>query len=116
MPFLTHLLLPLFNGFGRRKTSTRIEVRRPAPTMPAGIPAGRHAIPAGPASATTVTRPRTADRHIRLPLQPLRVVRILEIGAKAPHGGRMRISGRMADVCAELDRLAEREAALAAGI
>ena len=43
---------------------------------------------------------------------PLRVVRILDAGL-APQGpGRMVISGRMADVCAELDRLASREALL----
>ncbi|RYG30510.1 MAG: hypothetical protein EON93_14690 [Burkholderiales bacterium] len=41
------------------------------------------------------------------PARPLRVVRVVE-----PHdrgAGRMVISGRMADVCAELDRLAELE-------
>ena len=45
--------------------------------------------------------------------KPLRVVRVLD--AEQSHGsvGRMVISGRMADVCAELDRLAAREAALA---
>lgn len=43
---------------------------------------------------------------------PLRVVRVVEGEATGtPAGGRMRISGRMADVCAELERLAEREAA-----
>jgi hypothetical protein len=38
--------------------------------------------------------------------KPLRIVRILEIGQAPAHVGRMVISGRMADVCAELDRLA----------
>jgi len=43
---------------------------------------------------------------------PLRVVRLIENEASGvAAGGRMRISGRMADVCAELERLAEREAA-----
>ncbi len=38
--------------------------------------------------------------------RPLRVVRVVE-GVQTPaHAGRMVISGRMADVCAELDRLA----------
>lgn len=41
----------------------------------------------------------------------LRVVRVLESGEPRAHVGRMVISGRMADVCAELDRLAAREAA-----
>lgn len=51
------------------------------------------------------TAPRTCVRR------PLRVVRVLE-ACQGPSGaGRMVISGRMADVCAELDRLAELEAA-----
>jgi hypothetical protein len=39
-------------------------------------------------------------------------VRILETGQAPAQAGRMAISGRMADVCAELDRLVAREAAL----
>jgi hypothetical protein len=42
---------------------------------------------------------------------PLRVVRMSESGERPDAAGRMVISGRMADVCAELDRLAAREAA-----
>jgi hypothetical protein len=38
--------------------------------------------------------------------KPLRIVRILEADQAPTHVGRMIISGRMADVCAELDRLA----------
>ncbi len=41
---------------------------------------------------------------------PLRVVRLSEAGATPECAGRMRISGRMADVCAELDRLVAKEA------
>ncbi len=44
-------------------------------------------------------------------LRPLRVVRVLESGQLRSDVGRMVISGRMADVCAELDRLAACEAA-----
>jgi hypothetical protein len=36
----------------------------------------------------------------------LRVLRVFEVGQKPSQVGRMVISGRMADVCAELDRLA----------
>jgi len=43
--------------------------------------------------------------------KPLRVVRVLESGQPRSDVGRMVISGRMADVCAELDRLAACEAA-----
>jgi hypothetical protein len=41
---------------------------------------------------------------------PLRIVRVLEAGQTRSSVGRMVISGRMADVCAELDRLAAMEA------
>jgi hypothetical protein len=44
--------------------------------------------------------------------RPLRIVRVLEAGQAPANVGRMVISGRMADVCAELDRLAAREASL----
>jgi hypothetical protein len=39
-------------------------------------------------------------------LRPLRVLRVVEAGQTSSHTGRLVISGRMADVCAELDRLA----------
>ena len=39
----------------------------------------------------------------------LRVVRVREEAAPISHAGRMVISGRMDDVCAELDRLARLE-------
>lgn len=44
--------------------------------------------------------------------RPLRIVRMMEVGQSPANVGRMVISGRMADVCAELDRLVAREAAL----
>lgn len=40
---------------------------------------------------------------------PLRVARIMEAQQNRQSAGRMVISGRMADVCAELDRLAALE-------
>lgn len=42
--------------------------------------------------------------------KPLRVVRLSEAGSTTQGTGLLRISGRMADVCAELDRLAAKEA------
>jgi hypothetical protein len=56
-------------------------------------------------SAATPRRP-----HER-PNRALRVVRVLDSNHAAPGAGRMVISGRMADVCAELERLAALEAA-----
>jgi hypothetical protein len=41
--------------------------------------------------------------------KPVRVLQVLDAGQTSHHVGRLRISGRMADVCAELDRLAARE-------
>jgi hypothetical protein len=46
------------------------------------------------------------------PIKPLRIVRVVETGQTHTSVGRMVISGRMADVCAELDRLAACEAAM----
>ena len=43
----------------------------------------------------------------------LRVLRVAENGPRSDCAGRMVISGRMADVCAELDRLVALEAAQA---
>ena len=40
---------------------------------------------------------------------PLRIARVMEAQQNRQSAGRMVISGRMADVCAELDRLAELE-------
>ena len=52
------------------------------------------------------------NRRVARPVasRPLRVVRVVE-GSASPSAGRMVISGRMADVCAELERLAALEAA-----
>lgn len=47
------------------------------------------------------------------PRRPLRVLRVVDDGHGPCTAGRMVISGRMADVCAELDRLAALEAAAA---
>jgi hypothetical protein len=44
------------------------------------------------------------------PGRPVRVLQVMEAGQSPTQAGRLRISGRMADVCAELDRLAAREA------
>ena len=56
-----------------------------------------------------------APAAVRVPVQrpaptPLRVVRVVEPSAPRATAGRMVISGRLADVCAELDRLAALEA------
>jgi len=62
---------------------------------PAGTPQRRWS---GPTRLT----PTPAQR-------PLRVVRVVDGRSSGTGAGRMVISGRLADVCAELDRLAELE-------
>ena len=52
--------------------------------------------------------PAQALQSTRRPL-PLRVARVMEVQHNRKNAGRMVISGRMADVCAELDRLPELE-------
>jgi hypothetical protein len=54
----------------------------------------------------------TGQFGLKIQSKPLRVVRVVETGQTRNSVGRMVISGRMADVCAELDRLAARETAL----
>ena len=78
------------------------------------------ASPQRPLRALRMVRPNTirAQIHAR-PVSSicaprpaaLRVVRVCEAQQAPGEVGRMVISGRMADVCAELDRLAAREAA-----
>ena len=57
-------------------------------------------------------RPAVPAPALRRPAAPaLRVVRVFEPSQPRAAAGRMVISGRLADVCAELDRLAAQEAA-----
>lgn len=41
--------------------------------------------------------------------KPLRVTRVLELGMPFSSAGRLLMSGNIADICAELDRLAAQE-------
>lgn len=65
-----------------------------------------------PAVARGFTASASGARHCADKVMPLRVLRVVESDMPRSSTGRMVISGRMADVCAELDRLVEREAAL----
>lgn len=68
--------------------------------------------PVRPAMPQRSGEPERGARSGRLigNCRTLRVVRVLEHGEPPAHCGRMVISGSMADVCAEIDRLAAREA------
>lgn len=66
-------------------------------------------------SVTNISRCGTASRCLAgtSPVRrPVRIIRVLEASQAPAQAGRMVMSGRMADVCAELDRLAARETAL----
>ena len=79
-------------------------LRRLSTTTPQRAAASAPTLPCSNANAALVRNSRPVQR-------PLRVVRIMEAGQPRSQVGRMVISGRMADVCAELDRLAACEAA-----
>ena len=102
-----------FQAFSTRLAPAR---RRPAQTVarhPAhmGItarqPASRalHALPVAIGPVRSRTQGAEPGRPTRC-APALRVVRNIESGIPVGSTGRMVISGRMADVCAELDRLA----------
>ncbi|MEN9889595.1 MAG: hypothetical protein RL559_1632 [Pseudomonadota bacterium] len=94
----------LFQGFSALQHRLAPATRSAAP-LPSGTPRvwrsarpSRHwPVSARPVTAFSVARPA------------LRVVRVCD--AQSRDAGRLVISGRMADVCAELERLAAREAA-----
>lgn len=87
----------------RRQAMAFVRTRR-ATSLSQQSPRERHARVGAARSAEP-----SAHRHP--PARPLRVVRVMEARTSARGSGRMVISGRLADVCAELDRLAELEAA-----
>ena len=77
-----------------------------------------HAVAAG--SGKTCMHTAAGRAHVAWPAsrrpgagRPLRVLRVVDAGYAPSSAGRMVISGRMADVCAELDRLAALEGAAA---
>jgi hypothetical protein len=72
----------------------------------------RRTLTPAPLAARSADRPAGASRHTSGKVMPLRVLHVVERGMPRSSTGRLVISGRMADVCAELDRLVEREAAL----
>ena len=76
----------------------------------AGAPARCQAAPAARVARAQPAGRRPAPVHAARPAR-LRVVRVFEGPRAAAGAGRMVISGRMADVCAELERLAALETA-----
>lgn len=85
--------------------SLRPRVAPPSQRVGAAPPVAR-------AQAPWMTAGTMANQSRAAVRRPLRVVRFLEAGQTPAEVGRMVITGHMSDVCAELDRLAAREAAL----
>jgi hypothetical protein len=90
--------------------------RSPVFPAPRRSPSANHRPLAGKEAASNV---RPASAMVKKPCQTvakaasprrLKIVREFEAGISPSCAGRMVISGRMADVCAELDRMAQREA------
>ncbi|MEO6852566.1 MAG: hypothetical protein ABI410_16815 [Rhodoferax sp.] len=82
---------------------------RPAAAWTANCANHPSTAPAWPARPGCSTPPPVAARR------PVRVLRVIDTPQAAASAGRMRISGRMADVCAELDRMAALESAPRSG-
>lgn len=84
--------------------------RAPAQAVVARAPAAKPAFAPESIAVNAMKTGSSGQKHAAH--RPLRIVRVLEAGQARTHVGRMVISGCMADVCAELDRLAARESAL----
>ncbi|MBA2960894.1 MULTISPECIES: hypothetical protein [Ramlibacter] len=104
-------MISLAGAFGSLRRLVRAALRaltgRQDGTPVAGRPAtGLHMAEGRGHVAWPATHPVAAARR-------LRVLRVVDAGHAPSTAGRMVISGRMADVCAELERLAALEAAAA---
>ncbi|MDI1342348.1 hypothetical protein [Polaromonas sp.] len=85
--------------------ASRCEVTGELPVALKAMATGaRHASVAGHKPCQTVAKATSPRR--------LKIVREFEAGVSPSCAGRMVISGRMADVCAELDRMAQKESAV----
>jgi len=94
-----------------RHSAVRHDTAQPAAAHPTAVhPASVHPIvrPAfSPVLTSTSTRTSgCTSRTNQARAVPLRVVRVLDHSTGRTQAGRLVISGSMADVCAELDRLA----------
>ena len=96
-------LSSLFQGFSA--------LQRKAAATPAASAGSAHPLRMVHPSKRPAITPRPVTSICAPRATPLRVVRVCDTHSASGEVGRLVISGRMADVCAELDRLAAREAA-----
>lgn len=101
----------LFQGFANLSRPARQPnaSARPVRALRMVRPSGNRV----PVSARPITSMGVARSGCTPRPAALRVLHECDAGQGPGHAGRLVISGRMADVCAELDRLAAREAAAA---
>lgn len=109
---LSGLFTPLQTLAQRWMPASRTRRRHPAPVA---LEADLRYVQVRPGPLTDAAGGAVPNpcRSAVQPSRPLRVVRVAEAGMPRA-GARVLLSGRMADVCAELDRLAALEAAQAA--
>jgi hypothetical protein len=88
------------------------ESKRPVQSAPSAHKRGPAAIYPLVRSQCSTSNHARALRSGDKPL-PLRVVRVIDADHARSNGGRIVISGRMDDVCAELDRMVQKESAAA---
>lgn len=103
---LVDLLSPL-QSFANRWRPARV-------ASPEGSVLTRHAVVRSNRTAragTMIDGDRKAPHVVATPPRPLRVVRTVDAQRRGGVTGRLVLSGRLVDVCAELDRLAALEAA-----
>ncbi len=101
--------IDIFNPF---KSLWHWLMAAPGPAQPfvrSGEPSAAHCTHVMRHTASQIASRVVNPVHVR---RPLRMVRVMEAGQTSSQVGRMVISGRMADVCAELDRLAAFETQL----
>ena len=110
--FQHKLLVATCRLFGSRRTAVRGVISSPLPTVQPFSSDGSRSCIAGHTVRQDAMKSASAIR-VTKPIGniPLRVRQVMD-GSSPRAAGRLVISGRMADVCAELDRLAAREAAL----
>lgn len=109
-PVLSVLLTPLqalIGLFGPAAPASGNAIKRDMPRRLA-VSVGLRSYQTSKKDALSGSRVKSPPKS---PLSRLKIVRKLEPGVSSSCAGRMAISGRMADVCAELDRMAQREAA-----
>ncbi|RZJ23232.1 MAG: hypothetical protein EOO54_10960 [Haliea sp.] len=110
------IALMSFNGlFGPLQAAVEwLAGGAPARRAPAPAKIAVYAPADAPVSIASCARPARTTGQFGLQkarTRPLRVLRVVDAAHAPANAGRMVISGRMADVCAELDRLAALEAA-----